>query len=102
MLAYKIRFAIIYTSKRDNELEIEMIRIFTNGDNVPEYIALASGHVTPSIKFGGVVIFFKYKGVGYLKLLFGHSLIQVYGGVNFHIKFNNVVFLPAFFTAKLH
>ena len=70
-----------------------MFRLYFKGDDVPSFIVKATGLLIPSVKFGGVVVVYKWKGVLYLKPFTGSFIVCVSGGPQCHLNFNNVVLL---------
>ena len=70
-----------------------MFKLYFKGDDVPSFVATVTGELIPSVKFGGIVVIYKWKGILYLKPLTGACVVHVCDGIGCHINFNNVILL---------
>ena len=67
-----------------------MFKLYLKDRDVPEYLLEVKGQFAPAVKFGGISLCWKNKGVIYLKPLTGEHAIIVSGGVDFFLSFKNV------------
>ena len=71
-----------------------MFKVYFKGSDVPNYIMTVTGARVPSVKFGGIVVVYKHKGVIYLKPLTGNSIVHMSDRVNCSVIFNDVILRP--------
>ena len=70
-----------------------MFKVYFKGDDVPSFVATVAGVLIPSVKFGGAVVIYRWKGTLYLKPFTGSCVVHVCDGIGCHINFNKVVLL---------
>lgn len=68
-----------------------MVRLYKWGDDVPSWMVKVTAGYMPSVKFGGLVFVYKWKGKYIVKLIFGKCLIKVCNGAQVNLDFNNIV-----------
>ena len=72
-----------------------MVRFYKWGDDVPSWLVkVTAGHM-PSVKFGGLIVIYKWKGDHVVKMLIGKHIIKVSDGAQVHFQCNNVIFKAA-------